>query len=387
MHVCKVNCENSTTFFISLLNFRYLFIQNSISLYKGECVAVIRVILEILASQSKTLAALGNLVRENGAYVYVAGQDVPSYDGQFKPRVANMVAEALSRSNQLSARLQNLTEDLHRRAERFRLVDTATQSGFLNRFGLHVNSEPGSFFLSLWKKLAQLIQPIFRLGDLLHQDKPLDMVVLQPSESGFGALIAEKKTSGFGALLEKMEKEKQEKLRQEAESLRLNGWPVPARNQLTPEITGAWSNVACTFTSLTMIMEYYHQVNTNNQFVTELDLMKLRDPEDGDSHKKISITALQDEMEELGYRYESVTGNNTLESLQEALTTGPVVVLVYLHGDTHAVVVRGIAPDGKILINDPWGGEQLKMEPEKFQKIWGSIEPDGNYMIVIRPNG
>ena len=348
---------------------------------------VIRVILEVLVSQSKTLASVGNLVRENGAYILTAGQNLPSYDGHFKPRIDNIMAEAFSRSNQLSARLQNLTEDLQRRAERFRLVDGAAIGHFHSLNVLHVISEPASLFLSLWKKLIQFIQPIFRLGDLLHPEKQVATTVLPPSESGFGALLVEKKTSGFGALLEKMEQEKQEKLRLEAESLRLNGWPVPVRNQLIPEIVNAWGKVACTFTSLAMITEYYHQVNTNNQFISELDLMKLRDPEDGDAFEKISITALQDEMEELGYRYESVAGNNTLESLQEALKTGPVVVLVYLHGDTHAVVARGIDPEGNILINDPWGGKQLKMEPQKFQEIWGKFKPVGNYMIVIRPNG
>ena len=102
---------------------------------------------------------------------------------------------------------------------------------------------------------------------------------------------------------------------------------------------------------------------------------------------------MADELGELGYRVEWKQAST--EDLQAALKEGPVIVNAGVSlvsqpardlggpgGTMHAMVVKGLTGEGKVLVNDPWSGKELLLEADTFGRMW---EKGQKWMYRIHP--
>ena len=160
-------------------------------------------------------------------------------------------------------------------------------------------------------------------------------------------------------------------------------------------------NQACTPTSISMVTDYYHNLDSSNATIGTQDLINMSDASDRPANQGISLSNLSDELQELGY--ETTTKVNVdMTYLREQLATGPVIVTAGVGiagpgsvtgGDArmvtgpgnvmHAMVVTGINAEGtQVYLNDPWSGQQLTFPVDTFQNMWNR---GLNGTFIIRP--
>jgi hypothetical protein len=143
-----------------------------------------------------------------------------------------------------------------------------------------------------------------------------------------------------------------------------------------------WGGYACSPTSASMVLDYYHGLDPANKTATPQELINSLDPGDGVSGKGMSLSNMTDELNDLGYHNIDVRVNATLGDLKDQLAQGPVIAIVGLGNIGHAIVVKGISADGTILVNDPLGGIERKYSPSGFEAIWVKGQ---HSLYAIRP--
>jgi ABC-type bacteriocin/lantibiotic exporter with double-glycine peptidase domain len=160
---------------------------------------------------------------------------------------------------------------------------------------------------------------------------------------------------------------------------------VPLKNQLSIKYQGAVGSHACTPTSISMITEYYHSVDVSNKGLSPLDLIQMQEPDAESYSMRTGSNAnwFFDDLNEAGYTISYNQNKNTISSLQEQLTGGPVLALIkQSSGANHAVVVTG-AQNGYVSIADPWQGVNRTYTEQQFVKMWKGL--DDGWLVSIRP--
>jgi hypothetical protein len=168
-------------------------------------------------------------------------------------------------------------------------------------------------------------------------------------------------------------------------------YDVPTEAQGT-----SYGNHACSATSVSMVTNYYHNLDPKNQAVSTDGLIKVMDKSDGTYGQGITLTNLDNEIQNMGYKQPEVKINAKLTDLTDQLKSGPVIVTtgVKITGDPnrslvgpgnviHAMVIKGISDDQKsIIVNDPWSGKEVTLGVDDFTKMW---DKGADGMYVIRP--
>ena len=207
--------------------------------------------------------------------------------------------------------------------------------------------------------------PTSRLGELLEQAEHTPA----PVESGFGELLKDQRLVH----------------------------DVPAKSQ-----GSLFGSAACSFTTVSMVLDYYHAQDEKHPTASPQELIDMRDAGDGTSGKGVALTKLTDELNDLGYEHITVKANASLQDLKDQVSDVPVIVTMGVGivgpgtiksdvpraitgpGNTiHAMVVKGFSPDGKsVVVNDPWTGKELEYPVEQFEDMWAR---GGRGLYVIRP--
>lgn len=167
-----------------------------------------------------------------------------------------------------------------------------------------------------------------------------------------------------------------------------NGYPVPIKSQ-----GSLGGNAACAPTSVSMVLDYYHSLNSENRTATPQELLTMLDKGDFTFGKGMSLNQITDELQDLGYTNVTAQANASLADLQNQLQQGPVITTVRLDMKSgqltavgsvvHAVVVKGLSGDGQtVYINDPWTGHEVQLPLADFTATW---QGGSNGLYVIRP--
>lgn len=167
-----------------------------------------------------------------------------------------------------------------------------------------------------------------------------------------------------------------------------NGYSVPIKSQGT-----LGGSAACAPTSVSMILDYYHNLNPQNKTAAPAELLAMLDKGDFTHGKGMSLNQITDELQDLGYHNVTVQVDAGLSDLQNHLQQGPVITTVRLDMKSgqlaatgsvvHAVVVKGLSADGQtVFINDPWTGSEVRLPVADFAATW---KGGSNGLYVIRP--
>jgi uncharacterized protein YukE/uncharacterized protein YvpB len=162
-------------------------------------------------------------------------------------------------------------------------------------------------------------------------------------------------------------------------------YDVPVKSQ-----GDSYGSAACSPTSVSMVLDYFHNQDSNNKTISTNDLIKAMDTSDGTPGHGIALTNLTDELNDLGYKNISVKVDASMDDLKSQLASGPVIVTAGVKivgpgsvtpgvpraipgpGNTiHAMVVKGINAD-TVVVNDPWSGSEMEIPTEIFQKMWSN---------------
>nr|MBC7245779.1 C39 family peptidase [Chloroflexota bacterium] len=156
-----------------------------------------------------------------------------------------------------------------------------------------------------------------------------------------------------------------------------------------------YGNAACAPASVSMVLDYFHAIDPSHKTVSPDELIKMLDPGDGIPGKGISLSKVTDELQQLGYQIPISKVNASLKELRTALQDGPVIIAAGVNlvggkeralkgaGNTmHSMVVKGMAQEGQLVVNDPWSGKEVQIDPDTFEEMW---EKGMNSMYVIRP--
>lgn len=166
------------------------------------------------------------------------------------------------------------------------------------------------------------------------------------------------------------------------------GYAVPIKSQGT-----LGGSAACAPTSVSMILDYYHNQDGQNKTASPQELLTMLDKGDFTHGKGMSLNQITDEMQDLGYTHVTAQANASLTDLQSQLQQGPVIATVRLDMKSgqltavgsvvHAVVVKGLSSDGQtVFINDPWTGSEVRLPLADFTATW---QGGSNGLYVIRP--
>ena len=188
--------------------------------------------------------------------------------------------------------------------------------------------------------------------------------------------------SGFGKILEETRTRNKSK-------------EVPIKSQQGLDNQGDETKFGCVPTSTSMVLEYWHNQDSDNKTLSPQQLLDLN-ISDGDftEGKGMGIDEIADELSSLDYG-SNVYQNSSREVLIDEVAKGPVVATVRLGmktaGDSHAVVVTDINENtNTVNINDPWTGLDHTYSWDDFAASWGAkyVGPDNistNNLLTIHP--
>lgn len=161
-----------------------------------------------------------------------------------------------------------------------------------------------------------------------------------------------------------------------------------------------YGSAACTPTSVSMVLDYYHNQDASLKTASPETLIGMLDPGDGTPGKGMSLSNLTDELADLGYHNVNQKVNANLEALQTQVQGGPVIITTGVRltgpgtllsdvprailgpGNTiHAMVVTKIS-EGIVSVNDPWTGQALSYTQQEFDAIWSG---GSRGLYAIRP--
>ncbi len=167
-----------------------------------------------------------------------------------------------------------------------------------------------------------------------------------------------------------------------------HGYSVPIKSQGT-----LGGSAACAPTSVSMILDYYHNLDPQNKTAAPAELLAMLDKGDFTHGQGMSLNQITDELQDLGYHNVTVQVDAGLSDLQNHLQQGPVITTVRLDMKSgqlaatgsviHAVVVKGLSADGQtVFVNDPWTGSEVHLPVADFAATW---QGGKNGLYVIRP--
>jgi len=161
-----------------------------------------------------------------------------------------------------------------------------------------------------------------------------------------------------------------------------------------------YGSAACSPTSASMVLEYFHNKDSSNQTIAPDKLISMMDKGDGTPGQGVSLSNLTDELNGLGYNHITTQVNASMDDLKSQLQSGPVIVTagVKIVGPgtvtsdvpravtgpgsvIHAMVVKGISAD-TVVVNDPWSGSEMQIPAGTFSQMWSN---GSNGMYSIRP--
>lgn len=162
--------------------------------------------------------------------------------------------------------------------------------------------------------------------------------------------------------------------------------PVEAQGTLA-------GSAACVPTSVSMVTEYYHNVDVKLPAEDPRQMLGLLDPGELTPGSGMQMSDITDEVTKLGYGTARVEVGSNMDELKKLLHDGPVVMaggVSYPAGNgpmpgnySHAMVVEGMSDDGsRVLINDPWLGKRVELSAKTFESIWAKQD---NQILLIRP--
>ncbi|MBM3710318.1 MAG: WXG100 family type VII secretion target [Actinobacteria bacterium] len=192
--------------------------------------------------------------------------------------------------------------------------------------------------------------------------------------SGFGELLDNKdRLSGFGKIINK-----------DADG----NWIVPVKDQKNLIINGNNTDYGCTPTCVSMVTDFWHKIKPE-EYKTIPPQKLLNDNLDS-FNKGLSLSALEDDMKNLGYNTKPYPNSDRFD-LEAALEGGPVVAIVKLNmagsGLNHSVVLTGISDEGYVTVSDPWLNSIKKYSWEEFDKSWGADfgkgQPKRSFMTIL----
>ncbi len=143
-----------------------------------------------------------------------------------------------------------------------------------------------------------------------------------------------------------------------------------------------WGGYACSPTSASMVLDYYHNLDSTNRTATPQELINSLDPGDGVSGRGMSLSDMTDELNDLGYHNIVEKVDASTGDLKEQLGNGPVIAIVGLGNINHAIVVKGISTDGTVVANDPLGGVERTYSTVTFETMWAKAS---HSLYAIRP--
>lgn len=161
-----------------------------------------------------------------------------------------------------------------------------------------------------------------------------------------------------------------------------------------------YGSAACSPTSASMVLEYFHNKDSSNQTIAPDKLIAMMDKGDGTPGAGISLSNLTDELNDLGYRNITTQVNASMDDLKIQLQSGPVIVTAgakivgpgSITSDVpravtgpgsviHAMVVKGVSAD-TVVVNDPWSGSEMQISTDTFNQMWSN---GSNGLYAIRP--
>lgn len=160
---------------------------------------------------------------------------------------------------------------------------------------------------------------------------------------------------------------------------------VPTVSQQELTYGGRETDYGCAPTAVSMVTEYWHQQDPDNQTSSAQELLDKNVEQGIFKGSGMSVTYIHDELAALGYEAEDHFDAN-LETLKQEVAKGPVVAAVKLNmrtdGTNHSVVVTGISENNEVRINDPWTGEARTYSWDTFNASWGTL---GRCFMTVQP--
>lgn len=389
-----------------------IFSKNGTSVWDSQAMAEIRVSTDELKNGANTLSQLQEEVVR--VYNHIDGAvtgigDI--YDGQLNKSLAGITEGSMHIGAQMQMRVGDLLDELRSRANGFEKANEFRQQlvhDISARFSQFFQEHPGFQFLSFlqfWKDKGVKLWGMAglaagSLGSLFFVTNNQNGAKAYPQLQNIGA-NSQSTSSGFGKLIEKPVQERQaeetieekaaEKVVQPEET---SQWwlDVPTQSQQGLELNGKPNAYACTPTSTSMVLDYWHNKDSKNKTMSAQELIDLNVKEGEFSSTGMSASDMHDEIKNLGYSVAEDHTNSDLDDLKNAVAQGPVIAVVKLGmkatGTNHAVVVTGISSDNQVRINDPWDGKSKTYSLDEFSKSWGADYGKGipkNNFIVFRP--
>ncbi len=151
---------------------------------------------------------------------------------------------------------------------------------------------------------------------------------------------------------------------------------------------------ACAPTSVSMVLDYFHNLDASHAAANPQELIKMLDKGDGTPGSGVRLDLMNDDLGELGYKNITIKIGANMDDLASNLKNGPVIVTtgvkliggevrdIQQAGSTiHAMVVKGLN-DTSVVVNDPWSGSEKVFSRATFDKMWNKGQ---NGIYVIQP--
>ncbi len=138
------------------------------------------------------------------------------------------------------------------------------------------------------------------------------------------------------------------------------------------------TNYSCGPTSVQMILRYFRIVNSENDLIKKLKTENQK----GTSQKKII------EIFQKNHLFCYTNNNSSIEEIKNFLKRKLPVLVNYVDKEKkegHFAVIIGIKEE-KIILNDPWYGEDFEIDISEFKNRWRDSKGDHkNWILVASP--